>query len=83
MTVITYSELRNNLKSCIDQVNDDMQAIVITRRQGENAVLISEDEYNNMKENLYLMSHPENYQRLLESKAQIEKGQLIESDLLD
>ena len=38
MRVINFSEARNNLKSVLDQVVDDADYTVITRRNSENAV---------------------------------------------
>ena len=40
-------------------------------------MLISLDEYNNMLENQFIMSNKKYYDRLLESKRQIERGQVV------
>ena len=41
MRVINFSEARNNLKSVLDQVIDDADYTIITRRDSENAVVMS------------------------------------------
>ena len=83
MNVISYSEARNNLKSLLDQVADDARHTIIHRRDGEDAVVMSLDSYNNLMENLYLMSSPNNVKHLNASIEQIKAGQTVEKGLLD
>ncbi|MCC4820628.1 type II toxin-antitoxin system Phd/YefM family antitoxin, partial [Vibrio lentus] len=45
-----------------------------TRRDSEDAVVMSLDHFNSMQETLYLMSSPKNAERLAESIAQLEAG---------
>ena len=46
----------------------------ITRKDNKNAVIMSEEMYNNLMENIYIMSNKNNYYWLMESKRQLEKG---------
>lgn len=55
---------------------------MISTKDG-NVVLISEEEYNNMKENLFIMSNPAMVKRLNESINQIINHQFIEMSLED
>ena len=55
---------------------------MISAKDG-NAVLISEEEYNNMKENLFITSNPAMVKRLNESINQIINHQFIEMSLED
>lgn len=55
---------------------------MITSKDG-NDVLISEEEYNNMKENLFIMSNPAMIKRLNESINQITNHQFVEMSLED
>ncbi|MEC3952946.1 type II toxin-antitoxin system Phd/YefM family antitoxin [Nocardia sp. CDC153] len=80
MTSMSASEARAKLYPLIEQVNDDAVAIHITSRNG-NAVLISEDEYNSLRETLYLLRSPANAARLAEGIAQAEAGETVEVDL--
>ena len=48
-----------------------------------SVVLISEEEYNNMKENLFIMSNPAMVKRLNESINQIINHQFVEMSLED
>ncbi|WOG29112.1 type II toxin-antitoxin system prevent-host-death family antitoxin [Endozoicomonas sp. 8E] len=83
MNVISYSEARNNLKSLLDQVAENANHTIIHRREGEAAVIMSLDSYNNLMENLHLMSSSNNIKHLNESIAQIEAGQVTEKGLID
>ncbi|MFB7875682.1 MULTISPECIES: type II toxin-antitoxin system Phd/YefM family antitoxin [unclassified Nocardia] len=80
MTSMSASEARASLYPLIEQVNDDAVAIHITSRKG-NAVLISEDEYNSLRETLYLMRSPANAARLAQGIAQLEAGEVVEVDM--
>lgn len=55
---------------------------MISAKDG-NIVLISEEEYNNIKENLFIMSNPAMVKRLNESINQIINHQFIEMSLED
>lgn len=73
MAVTNYSNARKNFKQLIDQVNDNQEAITITTKNN-NAVLISESEYEQYKETIYLLSNPANARHLTESIDQLQQG---------
>ncbi|QAT42182.1 type II toxin-antitoxin system Phd/YefM family antitoxin [Aminipila luticellarii] len=75
MLAVNYSTIRNNLKNYCDLVTDNCETVIVTRKDEKNVVMISLDEYNNMLENLFIMSDKVNYARLLESKEQFDKHQ--------
>lgn len=83
MIAVNYSSARNNFKDYCDKATDDFETIIITRKENKNVVLMSEDEYNNLMENLYIMSNKEYYNRLLKSKAEIEAGLGEEHDIIE
>lgn len=74
MLAVNFTTIRNNLKDYCDKVNDDCETIIITRKDNRNVVIISQDEYNNLVENLYITSDKKYYDRLVESRKQIERG---------
>jgi antitoxin YefM len=80
---VNYSTARQNLKEFCDKAINDFETVIITRERGENVVLISEDEYNNMLENLYVRSDPEDYAELIESIKQLKRGQHKARELID
>ena len=50
MIATNYSEVRNNLKTYCDKATKDYETIIITRKNNENVVLMSKEEYNNLEE---------------------------------
>ncbi len=83
MRVVTFSEARNKLKAILDQVTNDADYTVITRRDAEDAVVMSLDYFNSLLETVYLLKSPANVAHLEESIAQYRQGQTTERDLLD
>ncbi len=77
MLAVNFSTMRENFKKFCDKVTDNFETIIITRKDNKNLVLMSLDEYNNIMENQFIMSNRAYYERLLESKKQIEKGQVL------
>lgn len=57
MIIINAAKARKKLYSIIEQVNNSHNPIHITSKKG-SAVLISEDDWNAIKETLYLNSIP-------------------------
>jgi len=72
---VNYSTARQSLKEYCDKTVNDFETIIITRERGENVVLMSESEYNNMLENLYVRSNAKDYEELLQSIQQLKRGQ--------
>lgn len=83
MLAVNYTNLRENMKKYMDQVTDDYETMIITRKNNKNVVMISEETYNNMMENIYVMGNKANYDWLMESKAQLEKGKMARHELFE
>lgn len=83
MQTMTYSDLRQNLSTALDQVNEDHVPLLITRQRGKEAVLISYSDYRSIEETLYLLSNPKNAERLLKSIAELEAGKGKKQDLIE
>ena len=58
MITINITKARKNLSKLVDDVNVGFNPITIVSSNGKSAVLISEDEWKNIKETLYLSSIP-------------------------
>jgi antitoxin YefM len=67
----------------IDKVIDDQAPTLIHRREGGNAVLLSEEAYASMQETLYLLSNPANARALMRSVAQAKAGKTKARKLID
>jgi len=83
MHVISYTDARNSLKAVIDQVIDDQAPTLIHRREGGNAVILSEEAFSSIQETLYLLSSPANARSLLQSVAQLKAGKAKKHKLLE
>lgn len=83
MLAVNYTELRGNMKECMDKVSDDYETLIVTRKKNRNIVMISEETYNNMLENMHLLGNEANYRWLMESKKQLETGQVSTKDLIE
>lgn len=81
MLAVNYTNLRENMKHYMDLVTDDYETMIVTRKDNKNVVMISEESYNNLIENVYVMGNKANYDWLMESKAQLENGNLHKHDL--
>ena len=83
MLAVNYTELRGNMKECMDKVSDDFETLIVTRKKNKNIVMISEETYNNMMENMHLIGNEENYEWLMESKRQLKEGMLQMKELIE
>ena len=83
MDVVNFSEARNNLKSVLDRVTQDSDYTIITRRDAEDAVVMSLDTFNSLKETYYLLSSPANVAHLERSIDQYKNGSGKERVLID
>jgi antitoxin YefM len=83
MNAINYSELRKNLKSTMDKIISDHEPLIITRRNGENVVMVSYEDYASIEETAYLLKSPENAKRLRESIKSYEEGKGKEKNLIE
>ena len=83
MRVVSFSEARKHLKSVLDTVNDDANATIVTRRDADDAVVMSLDYYNSLMETVYLLKSPANAAHLAESIAQYQAGKIVTHELVD
>ena len=83
MLAVNYTNLRENMKMYMDKVTDDYETMIVTRKDNKNVVMLSEESYNNLMENIYVMGNKDNYDWLMESKAQLEKGNISSQELIE
>ena len=82
MKVINYTDLRLNLKKWLDSVVDDVEELVIARKNRKDVVLISLEEYNSLKETQYLLSG-NNRNVILQSISEVEDGKVESHDIIE
>lgn len=83
MKVVSFTEARNSLKAVLDRVINDADTTVITRRDSQDAVVMSLDYYNSLMETVHLLRSPANVEHLNKSIAQYREGKVTERKLLD
>ncbi|MEQ9482953.1 type II toxin-antitoxin system Phd/YefM family antitoxin [Coleofasciculus sp. F4-SAH-05] len=83
MKVVTFTEARNKLKAILDRVVNDADYTIITRRDADDAVVMSLEYFNSLLETVHLLKSPTNAAHLERSIAQYKQGQVTEKDLVD
>jgi antitoxin YefM len=74
MTILTYTDARNNLASAMDRVVQDRDPAIITRTGRESVVMVAQGEWDAIQETLHLLSSPKNAQRLHAAIAELDAG---------
>lgn len=82
MKVVNYTDLRVNLKKWFDLVVDDLEEVIIKRKDNRDLVLISLEEYNALKETSYLLSG-KNREVLMKSLEEAKAGKVVEKSLIE
>ncbi len=83
MSVISFSDARNKLKSLLDQVVHDADYTIITRRDSEDAVVMSLEQFNGLMETVHLLKSPANVAHLSKSIKQYRAGNTSQHELTD
>jgi antitoxin YefM len=81
--VVSFSQARNSLKSVLDRVTEDSDCTVITRRDAEDAVVMSLDFYNGLMETVHLLNNSANAAHLQKSIEQYRAGDVTVRDMAD
>jgi antitoxin YefM len=76
MRIINFSDARSSLRTVIDQVVEDADVTVISRRDAPDAVVMS-------LETVHLLSSPANAAHLAKSIAQARAGQAQHRELIN
>lgn len=74
MRTLSSTELRQNLSSVMDQVNDDHEPVIVTRAKGKPVVMVSLEDWSSMDETTYLTASPANKAALDASIAEWRAG---------
>jgi len=83
MRIVSFTEARNGLKSVLDHVVNDADYTVITRRDAEDAVVMSLEHYNSLMETVHLLKSPANAAHLARSIEQFNSAHVIERDIVN
>ena len=78
MKHISSTDLRANLSSVMDRVNDDHEPVIVTRAGGRPVVMVSLEDWASMDETTYLLASPANKAALLQAIQEGSEGKFIE-----
>jgi len=81
MEKITYTSLRQNLSSILDNIENDREIYSVTRKKHEEIIMVAKNDYDSLLETLYLLSSKENHKKLNESILQDSNLEYEEIDL--
>ena len=81
MQTANYTELRNNLKTYLDNVVNDNEPLLVHRSGNGSVVIIPLDEYNSIKETEYIMKSPAMMEILREGQKDIKEGKCVAVDI--
>lgn len=81
MIATNFSELKADLKSILDSVEENNETVVIKRNSGKGAAIISMDEYNSMMETMLLLSSKKNGDLIFESIEQLKSKKVVKKKL--
>jgi antitoxin YefM len=83
MRVVNFSEARSHLKMVLDQVSEDADYTIISRRNADDAVLMSLEQFNGLMETVHLLKNPANADHLARSIEQYRSGQIEKHNIID
>ena len=72
----TYSSLRENLATVLDQVIDQQDTVIVRRRGARDVALIPASELAGLMETAHLLRSPRNARRLMTAVRRAKAGKL-------
>ncbi len=78
MLAVNYSTIRENLKAYCDKVTDGNETVIVTRKGEKNVVIISLDEWNELKR----AAHNNEYlSKIDRAQTDIKEGRVVKKTL--
>ena len=74
MAVATYSAVKDNFKHYCDIAIQDCDPVIVTNKNKKNVVILSEDDFDALKETAFIASDENKMSRLRASVQEIESG---------
>jgi antitoxin YefM len=69
METVSVNQFRDNLKSFVEQVINTHSPLKVTRRSGDDFVVMSSDDWDREQETLYVLQNDSLMQQIAESLA--------------
>lgn len=84
MEAVTYSTFRNSLRSYLDKTCEDAEPILVTSKNPEsNVIVINARDYDNLIENLYVLSNGYLSHKIEHGLAQMREGATTVHELIE
>lgn len=83
MKSTTLTNFRTHLREFSEGVVQEKVPLFVSRQKGEGLVVLSQSDYNSMKETLNLLSNPNNGKFLDKSIKEVEHGKSVRYKLLE
>lgn len=83
MRSLTSTDLRANLSSVMDRVNDDHEPVIVTRARGKPVVMVSLEDWASMDETTYLLASPANRAALLAAVQDVKDSDRVEKTIAE
>jgi len=82
MQTTTFTDARNNLNRLITSIDENNEPIVILGTKGrQDSVLISKENYDNLIENLYILSDSNWVSSIKQGVKELDSGKGVKMDL--
>lgn len=75
MRAMSYQKVHERYREVLDSVVNDREEVVITRPGQPSVVLVALEDYESLRETVYLMRSPANARRLLAAMERLETTQ--------
>jgi antitoxin YefM len=72
MKTLNYADALARFDEVLDSVLDEREEVVITRTDGAAVVMVALDDYEALKETVYLLRSPANAHRLLDAMGRLD-----------
>lgn len=83
MNYVNFTDLRSDIVNHFDKLEADNSELVVTRDNHKPMVIMPLSELEGMRETLYLLSTPANAEELLQSIAQLSRGEVCTRELIE
>ena len=83
MNVVTFTDLRKNLRQVMDASSGNHEPVIIKRPHGKDMILLSLQDYESLAETAYLLGNKANAQHLRRSLQSLKQGKVYQKDLME
>ncbi|WP_083915664.1 type II toxin-antitoxin system Phd/YefM family antitoxin [Thiofilum flexile] len=82
---MTYSHFRENLAKVLDKVHQDSTVVKVTRQNGQAAIVMSLEDWEQEQETLYVLNNKALMQQLADSlnTHKAKQGRIADQGMLD